>query len=485
MSIATQPPSKTSSLVGALSTPTERAGKDSSAANATVSAIAPTRGRHGSGFWLVAAAFLTAMAFSTISTPLYVLYQGRDHLSSFVVTVVFAVYAVSVIASLLLAGHVSDWLGRRRVMVPALAVEMLAAVLFLAWPALPGLIVARMVSGIGIGMITATATAYLRDLHALGRPGSGTARFEVVSTAANLGGLGLGTLVSGTLAQFVPSPLAVPYAIFAVLLLLSIVGLALVPETVRVPVARPRYRPQHVTFGRGDWATAVMAAAGASVGFAVFGLFSSLAPSFVAVTLHHPSRLLAGVVAFIVFGAAAVAQMATGRLANRSRMLAGIFSQAVGLVVVAVAMEDANLVSFLVGGVLAGAGAGVLFKSALAAYVGVAEPARRGEAASSVFLFAYLGLIVPVVGVGASTLYVSAQTAMLLFTGVLLVILAATATLALRRTVGYEVCSDVHTFRWTRDRRGVVRLGRSDRTVLRRHRSGGPHVRYGAGGRGW
>ena len=111
-----------------------------------------------------------------------------------------------------LAGHVSDWMGRRRVLIPALAIEVLAAVLFLVWPALPGLIVARFVSGLGIGMITASATAYLRDLHALGRPGAGAGRFEVVSTAANLGGLGVGTLVSGALAQFVRSPLAVPYA---------------------------------------------------------------------------------------------------------------------------------------------------------------------------------------------------------------------------------------------------------------------------------
>src|SRR5689334_18575555 len=67
---------------------------------------APGSRQYGPGFWLVAAAFLTAMAFSTIPTPLYALYQHRDGFSSFVVTVVFAVYAVGVIASLLLAGHV-------------------------------------------------------------------------------------------------------------------------------------------------------------------------------------------------------------------------------------------------------------------------------------------------------------------------------------------------------------------------------------------
>lgn len=399
----------------------------------------PHRSRYASGFWLAAGAFLTAMAFSTIPTPLYGLYQERDHFSSFVVTVVFAVYAVGVISSLLLAGHVSDWVGRRRVLVPALAIEVLAALMFVVWPALPGLIASRFVSGLGIGMITTTATAHLRDLNARSHPGGGTSRFEVVSTAANLGGLGVGTLVSGALAQFASYPLVLPYAVFAGLLLVAIVGLAFVPETVQPPAVRPHYRPQRVSFDHGDRATTVMAGAGAFVGFAVFGLFTSLAPGFVGATLDHPGRLLAGVVPFIAFGAAALAQTTTGRLGNRTRMLGGIGALALGLVLVAVAMEDPNLAAFLVGGGLAGAGAGVLFKAALTAFVGMAAPAHRGEAASSLFVIAYLGLIIPVLGIGISTLFVSAQTAMLFFTGALLVVLVGIAILGLRSGGGSAV----------------------------------------------
>jgi MFS family permease len=388
--------------------------------------------RYASGFWIAAGAFLTAMAFSTIPTPLYGLYQERDHFSSFIVTVVFAVYAIGVIASLLLAGHVSDWMGRRYVLVPAFVLEVLAAVMFLTWPVLPGLVAARFVSGLGIGMITATATAHLRDLNARSRPHRGTSRFEVVSTAANLGGLGVGTLVSGALAQFVALPLMVPYAVFGALLLLAIVGLAFVPETVQVPTVRPGYRPQRVSFNHGDRATTVMAGAGAFVGFAVFGLFTSLAPGFVGATLDHPSRLLAGAVPFIAFGAAALAQTTAGRLRNRTQVLSGAVAMSVGLIFVAVAMEDRNLAAFLVGGGLAGAGAGLLFKAALAAFVGAAGPDRRGEAASSLFVLAYLGLIVPVLGIGIATLFVTAQTALLFFAGALLVILAGIATLSLR-----------------------------------------------------
>ena len=119
-----------------------------------------TTPRHRAGFWVVAAAFTAAMAITTVPTPLWSLYAQRDRFSSLTVTVAFAVYAVAVAFSLFLAGHVSDWYGRRRVLMPALALEVVAAVVFLAWPALPGLLVARVLSGLAVGAETATATAW-------------------------------------------------------------------------------------------------------------------------------------------------------------------------------------------------------------------------------------------------------------------------------------------------------------------------------------
>ena len=166
----------------------------------------PTRHqrRHSTAFWIVAAAFGVNLAFSAVPTPLYVIYQHRDHFSTLMITVVYAVYAVGVIASLFLGGHVSDWVGRRRVLVPALGFNVLSAVLFIAFPTLAGLIVARIVSGVSVGLTTGTATAYLTELH-WGAGGSATGRRpQVVATAANLGGIGVGPLVAGLLAQFVP-----------------------------------------------------------------------------------------------------------------------------------------------------------------------------------------------------------------------------------------------------------------------------------------
>src|ERR1700747_1323244 len=190
--------------------------------------------RHNAAFWIVGYTFAVTMAFSALPTPLYVLYQARDHFSTFMITVIFAAYAVGVVASLFLAGHLSDWVGRRRMVLLAVLTNMFSGVLFLLWPATAGLIVARVVSGVSIGMLTATATAYLNELHAAARPGAGTIRSEVVATAANLGGIGLGPLLAGLLAQYAGHALVIPYLVSEALMLAGALALGAAPETPAV-----------------------------------------------------------------------------------------------------------------------------------------------------------------------------------------------------------------------------------------------------------
>ncbi|MFF7899065.1 MFS transporter [Streptomyces sp. NPDC007920] len=382
--------------------------------------------RYGTGFWTVAAVFVTAMAFSTVPTPLYPLYEAHDGFSTFTVTVVFAVYAVGVLISLLLAGHVSDWLGRKKVMASALGLELLAAALFLSATALPVLVVARLVTGLGVGMLTATATAYLQELHSAHRPGASARRFEIVSTAANIGGLGLGPVAAGVLAQYLGAPLRLPYAVFVVLLLTGAAAIALMPETVAKPAVRPAYRPQRAGTALGDPGFLAPAAAGFT-SMAVFGLFTSVVPGFVGGTLHHPSRALAGLVVSAVFAAAAAAQTGTGRLGARTRWYTGLLAQAVGMAVLVAGIRLASLPVFLLAGIIAGAGAGLLFKSAVGQVADTAAPARRGEALAGLFLASYLGLALLPVGLGAASSAMNLSDATTWFTAVVLALLAAIA----------------------------------------------------------
>jgi MFS family permease len=388
---------------------------------------------HGRGFWIVGYVFAMAMAFSTIPSPLYVLYQARDHFGALMVTVIFAAYAVGVMVSLFLAGHISDWLGRRRMVAIAVGVNMLSGIVFLAWLAVPGLIAGRVISGISIGMLTATATAYLSELHAVARPGEPGRRAEVVATAANLGGLGLGALLAGLLAQYAGDGLQLPFLVSEALMLVGALALAAAPETVTRPRPRPRYHPQRVSVPAADRSAFFVAGLATVAAFALFGLFTSLAPGFIAGTLGDRSHALAGLATFIVFGAAALTQIAASRAATSRQLRIGLTALIGGLALVTIAVWLPSLPLFLLGGAVAGAGAGATFKGSVSMVIAIAPAGRRGETLAGLFLAAYFGIAAPVLGLGLATQFVSAQVAVLGFAAVLVAVAAmAIARLAYR-----------------------------------------------------
>ncbi|QIZ99149.1 MFS transporter [Leifsonia sp. PS1209] len=362
----------------------------------------PWRLRHGAGFWVIAAAFLAVMAFSTLPTPLYALYQQRDGFPTWVVTVVFAAYAIGVLASLFLIGHISDWAGRRRMILVAIALEIVAAVLFLFWNDIPGLLVARVISGVGVGALTASATAHLSELRSTARPEEGPRLAGTVSTVVNTGGLAVGPLIAGAFAQFLPAPLVLPYAVFLVILAVAAVAVALVPETVERAEERPAYRPQRISLPRDARSTFSAAAVAAFAGFAVFGLFTSLAPTVLSGVLHETSRLVAGAVPFSVFAASAVSQIVFARLSSHAQLVLAIPLVVLGLAGLAVGVLVAGLWLFVASGVIAGAGVGLLFRSSIAVAASLSSPDHRGEVLAAIFLIAYVGLAVPVLLVGVA-----------------------------------------------------------------------------------
>jgi hypothetical protein len=310
-------------------------------------------------------------------------------------------------------------------------VNVASGAIFLLWPSVPGLLVARVVSGVSVGMLTATATAYLSELDASGRGGLSRRRAEIVATAANLGGIGLGPLVSGLLAQYAADPLVLPYLVVEALMLAGLLGLALVPETVTRPAARPRYRPQRISVPARHRPAFYAASAAAAAEFALFGLFTSLAPGFIGGTLHDTSHALAGAATFAVFGAAALAQTVVSRAPLRRQLALGLATLVAGLALVTAAFWLASLALLLVGGVLAGAGAA--FKGSVTTVLGVARPEARGEALAGLFLAAYVGLAVPVVGLGVATQLLSARVAVLGFAALLVTVVALVSRRLLSR----------------------------------------------------
>jgi MFS family permease len=431
----------------------------------------PWRERLGSrtGYWVVALALLFTMATSTLPTPLYVLYQRRDHFSSFMVSVVFAVYAAGVIASLFLVGHVSDWLGRRRVMAAGLFMNVASALLFVIEPGLAGLIVARVISGLSIGLTTATATAYLAELHLQAHPDASRRRAQVLAIAVNLGGIGLGPLIAGLLAQFAPAPLVLPYVVVGLLLALLATLVLATPETVSPPVSRPRWRPQHVVVpvnARGQFVAACLAGLAA---FSVLGVFSSLVPRFLANTMGNTSLAVAGTVAFTVFASGALAQTVLGALSPSRLLRAGAPMLLAGLATLVTGMWVSDFAVFLVGTVVTGAGTGLVFRGALATAGDSAPPDSRAETLAGFFLAAYVGLSIPVVALGFASKYASPRVLMLLFVvGVALAIMASVRSILneLRRGDAHSSRVEDTTTSWSRrsDGSGVAPRSFTHRT---------------------
>ena len=284
------------------------------------------------GFWAVALSFLMLGAFATAPSALYGLYAQQEGLSGLTLTIVYAVYAAGIVVSLVLAGHLSDVYGRRALLIPGLAVAAVAAAVFVVWQSLPGLIVARVLTGVALGLSVATATAYIADLDA-GPDGAPTRRSGIVATAANVGGLAVGPLIAGVLAQYTADGLTLPYVLLLVALVGSVALVAWAPEGRQPVHPRPAYRPQKLRVPADARAQFIAATTGAFLVFAVFGLFAGLAGRLLAGPLHHPSAALTGLAIFVNFATGALVQTTTTHWPARRLIAAGLVPTLVGLIV--------------------------------------------------------------------------------------------------------------------------------------------------------
>jgi MFS family permease len=348
------------------------------------------------GFVLVAYAFLVTMIGTTLPTPLYPLYEQRYSFGELMVTVIFAVYALGVIAGLLVFGNLSDEIGRKPVLLTGLAFSAISAFLFVFAGSLVPIFAGRVVSGLSAGVFTGTATAMLVDL----APGGRRRMASFVAVVVNLGGLGLGTLLSGLLADHARSPLRLPFIVDLVLLVPAVLGLVLTPETVQRQAFRLRL--QRLSVPPEVRSVFIRGATAGFGSFAVAGVFSSVAPVFLGAILGRTSHALAGAIVFILFSASIVGQLLVSRLSDRRALILGCELLAGGVGLLALALWIASLAALIASASVVGLGQGLVIGAGLAAINQRAPVEHRGETASSFFVVMYVGLSLPVIGVGVA-----------------------------------------------------------------------------------
>jgi MFS family permease len=337
-------------------------------------------------------------------------------------TVIFAVYAAGVLAALLVLGRASDEFGRRRVLLVGLVFAALSAVSFLLAHGLALLIVGRVLSGLAAGVFTGTATAALVDL-----AGAGAGRrATMVATGSSMGGLGLGALLAGILAQTAPLPLRLTFWVDLGLVLLAMLAVWAVPETVAMP-EHPRLRIRPPDLPAEVRPVFLPAAIAGFAGFAVLGMFTAVTPSFLLDLLHEPSHALSGALVFTLFAASALGQVAlAGPLGHRA-MAAGCGGLIVGMGLLTAGLAATSLALVIVAAVVAGIGQGLCMRAGLEAVTTRAPAQRRAGVASAFFIVMYTAISLPVIGEGLAATRLGLRTAGIAFT----LAVAAIAALAL------------------------------------------------------
>jgi MFS family permease len=378
----------------------------------------------------VAYAFFVTMVGTTLPTPLYPIYEARFGFSELIVTVVFATYALGVLVALLLLGQSSDEVGRRPVMFVGLALAAASSIVFLLTSALGPLLLGRFLSGLSAGIFTGTATAALVDFAPEGASDRGT----LIAALVTVSGLGTGPLLAGLLAQFAPDPLRIPYAVHLGLLVPAALVILLVPESVKVRRGRANFRIQRLSVPPQMRAIFIRAATASFAAFAVLGLFSAVAPSFLTKLLHLTSHWLPGVVVFLLLAASAVGQVALELTTPEVALPLGSAVIVAGCGLIAGGVAASSLALLLAGAVVAGLGIGLAFRAGLTIVERRSPSAQRAEVASSFFVVSYVAISLPIVGIGVAAQAAGLRDAGIVFTGLVgLLALSVTVSLLSRR----------------------------------------------------
>lgn len=380
---------------------------------------------------LLAFAFWVAMLGTTLPTPLYPGYQQRYGFSALTVTIIFAVYAVGVVASLLAFGGLSDQVGRRPLLLAGLALSGVSALLFLLAGGLGPFLVARALSGLSAGLFTGTATAALIDVAPEGRG----ARANAIAIAANIGGLGSGTLLAGLLARYAPHPLRLTFVVNVVLVASAVLAVLAWRER-HARVGAVRLRIQRLRVPREVRGVFVAGSLSSGAGFAVSGVLTALTGIFLgrALGMHNPA--VTGAVVAANFAGTVVSQLTARRFALRTALTTGCIGLVVASGLLAAALVVNRLAPLVAAAVLTGLSTGLCFGGGLGA-VNRDAPARvRGETASSFFAVVYVMLAVPAVGVGIAVDAVNLRDAGVAFSVVVAAIALAVLPFALRMRPG-------------------------------------------------
>jgi hypothetical protein len=364
-----------------------------------------------------ASAMLIAASSSAV-TPLYHLYQASMHLTPFWITIVFATYVASLLAALLTVGGLSDFIGRRPVILAALLLNAAAMILFAEARDVGQLILARAVQGLCVGVGTTALGAAILDTN--------RARGPLLNSVTAFLGMTAGSLGAAALITFASDPLHRVYEVLLGLTILMIALLGVMPEsTTRKTGGLASLRPQFSVPIQSRSILVRLTPANVAC-WALGGLYLSLMPTVVATAMSVASPWVGGVVVSALMLTAAVAVATFRDWPARRLILTGTSTLSLGVAVSMLGIWHQLVAALLAGTVIAGAGFGSTFSGTLRALLPTAGPHQRAGLLSAFYLQSYLAFSLPAVAAGISVPLIGLSTAAYLY-GAVIILLAVTS----------------------------------------------------------
>lgn len=405
----------------------------------------PRRLTDRASFWAAASVAAIALWASGAPSMVYPVYVAEWHLTPITITSIFAVYPITLVVILVIFGSLSDYVGRRAVLLGGLLAMALGILLFALAPNVGWLYAGRVLQGIGVGFAMSPASAAMVEYNRSENGG----RASSINTASTALGLTLATIVGGALVQYAPWPAHLTYWVLCALTVGVFVVVWFMPRdasgAATVSGAATQWRPRGIRVAPGLGTVVLISAVAVTSGFAMGAIMLSLGSSIAKNLINTPNAFVAGVVISLSAVTIGISAILGRRLAPRVAITIGGLTTAFGMGLLVVSAITAQLPIFLGAAIIAGSGYGLLFLGGLGLINRHAPAHHRAQTFSVVYLIAYLlqGLIA--VGVGLSATTIGLARAIDLWAPVVagLCIAASVLALAVRGVSGRAACPDL------------------------------------------
>jgi len=347
-------------------------------------------------FAAMSAAFAAFFIAAGAPTPLLPIYEANWNFPASMVTVAFGVYAIALLATLLVVGSLSDHIGRRPLLIGALALELVSMLVFLVSPSIGWIIAARIIQGIATAAATSSFSAAILEL----APDKRKHLAGVIAGLAPAAGIGVGALFSGVIAQFSSSAAATVWSILAAVMLIALVFAVFTPETVtRKPGAIASLRP-HVSVppaARKEFAVTLPSLIAA---WLVSALFLGLMPTILRLKFSIDGPVVSGLAAFAEQGTGGAVALALSNMKPQRLVFGGGFAIVVGLALFISSITASSLPLLWIGAIVGGAGLGAAFTGTIRSLVPLVAAHERAGLFSAIYVVSYITFGVPVIVAG-------------------------------------------------------------------------------------